>query len=914
MRGEQAPRVVFGRSQHAVDDRYLGHRERTVHGVQGAQQGVAAKGLAGARLRDPGVDRLQVALHFHVEDFQQQRIDAGRHGRGCRLGRRRNRFLGGRRRDRIFHLRRRGGGDRLGRHGLVAGGNPVGGVLQRLQVGGQAALATQSSLQLGQGVERAVDHRDHRRAGRTRAVEHAVEHVLDLPAELAQRARTDQPSTALEGMEHAPDRAQPFHVLGRGAPQRQQPVEVVDLLGEFLEEDLADLLVDFLADGLEAADDRRLRLGGRGPDCGGHVRWQVRRRSHGRRFRLRNRLGGGRGFDPGHRLHGLDGGRHVHDGLHRLGQRPVAQRLEAAAGDVEDLVAVAALLAQRLEVVLQARERVRQRVQLAAVGHALARDQFVFGIAADGDQVVRRQRQFHHPQRAGHLVEQARHVGQLLVLPAGLDEGDQRLPGLHEVGDGLAHDGVDHLLRLAGEQFAARAGVDRFGGAQSRHLMVERCIDIEQRTGHVQQCILVRGDGAVEDRLHRVALLLHHLARGAQAEHAERVGHAAERLGVRLQRAKVVRPGAQVQVERVLDVQQVVLHLGRDRIEQRAVASADAALGVFELGLGRQCRLQFEELAQLAQRGMAVVGMVGDVVEQLARRLLGRLAIGFRIAVVVEQRAARLALHAGEHLAQRGRDRQRTIGQCARDAGRHPQHALHGHLPHMAQQRIERRRQRRQLRCPGVLLPLPDLALQRLEPGRHVVVGRRPVGGDGAWQRTFQVRREQHAFAEQALIARGAQFVEQRQQHDRDIAVAALQALEVVGQQHDAAEQRRAGAVALADGAGVQRHCDLFHLLGHHRRGVQLDHAQRALHLVQVAGAQPHPADVGRIVDVVLQLGLGQAQRFVELGLDPAQRGVVEGFAQRSHRFPSRLPACIGLRPVVVAFIPCPGSVLRPAA
>ena len=409
-------------------------------------------------------------------------------------------------------------------------------------------------------------------------------------------------------------------------------------------------------------------------------------------------------------------------------------------------------------------------------------------------------------------------------------------------------------------------------------------------------------------------MLLHHLARHTQAEQRG-VGDTAQRFCVRLQRGKVVRPGAQVEVERVLDVQQVVLDCGRHGVEQRAVAPADAALRVLEFGLRRQRGFEVEDLPQFLQRRMGATGMVGDVVEQLPRRLLGHLAARRGESVGVEQGTARFALDAREDLAQAGRRWQRTVGQRPRDVRSDPQHAPDGHLPHVRQDLVQRRCQRRQRIGRGVLLPLRDLALQRIQQRLHVVVGS-PLQPrcDGPGQRTLQVRREQHALAEHALAARGAQLVEQRQQHDRDVAMAALQAFEVVGQQHDAAQQRGAGGVAVADGAGVQRLRDQLHLLGDHRRRVQLDHAQRALHLVQVTRAQAHPADVGWILDVVLELGLGEAQRLVELGLDPAQRGVFEGFAQRSHRCTPHVPACIGLRPVVVAFIPCPGSVLRPAA
>ena len=735
-------------------------------------------------------------------------------------------------------------------------------------------------------------------------------------------------------MEHAPDRAQLLHVLGRGAPLRQQRIEIVDFLGEFLEEDLADLLVDLLAHRLEAAGKR---LAGRhhvrshggsgrtGRGFPGGRRWRL---DH-RRARARDRAGRAwlrhRPVRPGltradarlRRRRGGDDRRGLHGRAHRLGlgrQRPVAQRLQARAGDVEDLVAVAALFAQRLEVVLQAGQGIGQRVELAPIGHALARDQFALGVAADREQVIGRQRQLHHPQRASDLVEQARHVAELFVLPAGFDEGHQRLAGLHEVGDRLAHDGIDHLPRLAGEQLAAGGVAGRLGGTEPGDLVVQRGVDVEQRAGHVQQGVLVGRHSAIEDGQHRVALLLHHLARHAQSQHAQGIGHATKGFGVRLQAGQVVGPGAQVQVQRVLHVQQVVLDRGRDRVEQGAVATADAALRMLEFGLRRQRGVEFEYPPQFLERGMPAVGGMGDVVEQLPGRLLRAFAGRFGVAIVVQQGAARFALDAHEHLAQRGGRLQRAVGQRMGDRRGHPQHALHGQLPGAPHQRIHRRDQRAEGRARRVFLPPAEFALERLQQGRDRIAGGCLASGERVGKRTFEVGREQHALAEYAVATAGAQLVEQRQQHDRDVAMPALQALEVVGQQDDAAQQRRARRIAVDDGAGMQRERHLLHLLGDHRRRIQFHHAQRALHLVQVAGAQPHAAEIGRVFDVVLQFGLGQPQGFVELGLDPAQGGVFEGLAQRSHCIPPRLPAWLGLRPVVVAFIRCPGSVLRPAA
>ncbi len=80
------------------------------------------------------------------------------------------------------------------------------------------------------------------------------------------------------------------------------------------------------------------------------------------------------------------------------------------AGDVEDVLAVAAVLAQRLEVVLEAGQGIGEGVELAPVGHTLAAEQLGFGETAHPGQVVRRLLQLKHAQRAGDFAKQARHL------------------------------------------------------------------------------------------------------------------------------------------------------------------------------------------------------------------------------------------------------------------------------------------------------------------------------------------------------------------------------------------------------------------------------------------------------------------------------------------------------------------------
>ncbi len=270
---------------------------------------------------------------------------------------------------------------------------------------------------------------------------------------------------------------------------------------------------------------------------------------------------------------------------------------------------------------------------------------------------------------------------------------------------------------------------------QARHLVVQRGVDKKQRTGDVEQCVLVCRAPAIRQFPQSVALLDHHVTRHAQAHHAQGIGHVAQLADLRLQRRGFA-ARAQVHVQRVLDPQQFVLDRIPHRIQQRAVAAADAAARMFDLRIARSLRVTAQE----------------------------------------------------------------------------------------------------------------------------------------------------HALVQAGFAAGGAQLVEQRQQHDRDVAMADLQPFQVIRQQHDAPHQRFAGVIAVGHRTRLQGLGQQFELLGHHRRRIQLHHAQGALHLVQVTGAKAHPAGIGGLVDECLDFHLGLAQRFVEFRLDPAQDSVTHGLAQYAHR------------------------------
>jgi len=117
------------------------------------------------------------------------------------------------------------------------------------------------------------------------------------------------------------------------------------------------------------------------------------------------------------------------------------------------------------------------------------------------------------------------------------------------------------------------------------------------------------------------------------------------------------------------------------------------------------------------------------------------------------------------------------------------------------------------------------------------------------------------------MAAHGAQVVQQRQQHEREIAPAGEHALQIGGQLHHGAHQRvETLRLALALGVrGEQVLRDVLHLLGEQRRAVDLQHPQHALHLVQVLRALLEEGGVVGLLDVALERAARGGERCVHL-------------------------------------------------
>ena len=160
----------------------------------------------------------------------------------------------------------------------------------------------------------------------------------------------------------------------------------------------------------------------------------------------------------------------------------------------------------------------------------------------------------------------------------------------------------------------------------------------------------------------------------------------------------------------------------------------------------------------------------------------------------------------------------------------------------------------------------------------------------------FDHQRGQVFLRHRLRTARRPQFVDQRQQHDRDVAMPALQAFQIVGQLHHAAHEHSQRLFPIAGVAAEQGDRHLLHFRSHHHRCSQLEHPQGTEDLMQAGDARIHRRSVIRRTGEAFKIDPRLAQGLVDLGLHPAERGLVDGVPQcRRHVLAPVGPRSAGL-------------------
>ncbi len=104
----------------------------------------------------------------------------------------------------------------------------------------------------GKRIDGATHHFLHALVGRNRMIQHTIEHVLHLPGEFTQHGGADQSAGALQGVEGAANGCECIQLRRIGEPGLAGGMQAVDFFLHFLQEDVADVVVDSCSTDLEA--------------------------------------------------------------------------------------------------------------------------------------------------------------------------------------------------------------------------------------------------------------------------------------------------------------------------------------------------------------------------------------------------------------------------------------------------------------------------------------------------------------------------------------------------------------------------------------------------------------------------------------------------------------------------------------
>ena len=307
------------------------------------------------------------------------------------------------------------------------------------------------------------------------AVDHAVQQVLDRPGEIADAARADDAPGTLQRVEGTAHASQRFAVRRVLRPQRVQAADGRDLLARLLDEQRQQLRIDGRASPGGVARLRGLRRRSRGAAA-------AARRAAGAAARMR------------------------------------IERDQAALGVVQHVPGIAAPGLQRLHVVLDADDGVREAVDVLVVARQDARAQQRGDVVADAPHHFHRAIAAEQQEARGDAAgERGCRIEAGLLVAGRVERVAQQLLDAREVHDALAQHRLGDLAEI-------RVGLRARRGRARRHDephegVVEAVLDADQGRRDRDQRVLLGRRAARDDVRQARQLALDLLAHRAEAQH-----------------------------------------------------------------------------------------------------------------------------------------------------------------------------------------------------------------------------------------------------------------------------------------------------------------------------------------------------------------------------------------------------------
>src|SRR5690606_15038269 len=299
------------------------------------------------------------------------------------------------------------------------------------------------------------------------------------------------------------------------------------------------------------------------------------------------------------------------------------------------------------------------------------------------------------------------------------------------------------------------------------------------RGSDVEYRLLVAA-AAAHDRLQALDLAVDVDAELAQPEHAQRVADLLQKIELRHEVGGFLHARADVDVQHVLDPAEVLLDRARDRPHELDAGGREALARVLHLLVARQQLRQVEGRAYLPD-ALAGRARARDVVEEIVQQVGDGMLVESLGPFVDQELDAAVGLP--EQPLERDRGLEPAVAQRLEHGTRDPPELVHVVAGRALLERLHHRRERLQVL---LLVPALDPPEQReLELRAELrgypdgILAARLALAFAGLPRRRQVEQQQRAFGQERLAARGAQVVQHRQQHERDVAPAAEQALDV---------------------------------------------------------------------------------------------------------------------------------------
>ena len=534
-----------------------------------------------------------------------------------------------------------------------------------------------------------------------------------------------------------------------------------------------------------------------------------------------------------------------------FGAQAVLELHQALGSHGEDAVApLGVVFGQAFQVIVDAGNHVCQGIQFGPGGYLSRREQLLDNItpAIADDRCALRQWQ--HVQTAAHAVEQIGDGLQQSMIPLPDDEGVDRFAAFFQrIARFLYHLAMHqhHILGCGQALHVAALPVTGRLTALALHAenAVQAGLHVQQAPRHIHQ------RGIVDHRLtggelaYQLGLFLQYPPWLAQTQHGQGVGNLLHGGNERRQILGAGTIAAHEQIQLILDQQQFLAERFNHRLHGTAVRTDQARAGglIGDVVIGKQCLELIALLERVKTRTAARA--LGHIEQQVAQQFRCRRGVQCRAALIEQMTDFPVSL-----------TQQLLDGSpCVDDTVLHTlYHAGVGgpqvRVGRSLTQRLQAGEHLAELTRVGLDILIANDArmgnlhcLTQLAQLPDGVLVAQVAGALGALRGTagINVRGKQGVLGQQVFTAGGAHVVEQRQEHQRQITTAGLDAVQIGGQLQYGLHQHVEAFALTAGGSVHQRLGKLLHFLGEQSRAVEFDHLKCAVNLVNIGQAETQP-------------------------------------------------------------------------